>query len=89
MKRFKRNSVKAEFSQNETGHNSRVKIEQLEQITIEDTGHNHNHDHGHNHKNNSIIVLLSLSAHSFFDGLLLGMQKTEKDMWQFLVFYNF
>ena len=105
MKRFKkRSSVTVEFGkvndivktndafhQNENDYVSRVKVEQIEQITIEDTdhnhkhNHNHDHDHNHSHKNNSFIVLLSLSAHSFFDGLILGIQKSEKDMWQYLV----
>ena len=48
--------------------------------------HDHKHHHSHNHdlQNNTFIVLISLSAHSFFDGLLLGVQKSEKDMWSFL-----
>lgn len=50
------------------------------------TIHNH-HDHNHSlhHTENLFIILLSLSAHSFFDGLILGLQDTEKEMWAFLV----
>ena len=45
----------------------------------------HKHDHGSmKHKNNKLIVLLSLSAHSLFDGIILGIQNTDNEMWRFL-----
>jgi zinc transporter 1/2/3 len=45
--------------------------------------HQHAH-HQHDHKN-LFIVVVSLSAHSLFDGLLLGLKNNEKDMWSFLL----
>ena len=49
--------------------------------------HQHDHHHHHHHasgKKNMFIVIISLSAHSFFDGLILGTKTNSKDMWSFL-----
>jgi zinc transporter 1/2/3 len=78
------------FMLEETGKKIEVVVNFDQTIKNEPTiNEDYEHDHaGHNHKHslqkNVFIVLISLSAHSFFDGLLLGIQETEKEMWSFL-----
>ena len=56
---------------------------------LEQVLNNHSHVHNSsntnsNSKKNIFIIIISLSAHSFFDGLILGTKSTENDMWSFL-----